>query len=222
MLLVLDRNRVWRWSTWLAKALNDDGNTVAFQFVQTRQPLPSTLRLLMRLEQLLFAMPPDQASAFLDDAAIEALPRAGENARYDVAIDLTGHTEAINADLVLRRVFDGSTGDAGAIEAVLEHRGPRLGLTDSETGFRAIGTCAPEHPKIFTRSLDGVFSRIGGLLLKAVRTGESAGNTPSNDIFTQQEAAAIASSRPLAFLSSSIARKASARLARLLGQAPRW
>ena len=222
VLLVLDRNRVWRWSSWLAEALTKDGCAVAFQFVDTQGPLPSALHLLMRLERLLFAMPPDQASALLDDAALAALRRADSGTHYDLAIDFTGDADAITADRILRPVFDDSAGDAGAIEAVLERRGPRLGLIDSGTGLHMRGTCALEHPEIFTRSLDGVFSRMAGLLLQAARTGEPACNTPSADTIAQPKPAPISSIRPLAFLSGSLARKASARLARLLGQAPRW
>jgi hypothetical protein len=180
--------------------------------------LPSTAHLLVRLEQLLFAMPPDQARALLDDAAIKTLPRADENARYDVAIDLTRHAEAINAHRVLRPVFDGSAGDAGAIEAVLEHRGPRLGLTDSETGFRAFGvrSGAPGSSPVASTVCSRAWRACCSRRFSRARARETRHLT---DTFTQQEAAAIAPSRPLAFLSGLIARKASARLARRRGSA---
>jgi hypothetical protein len=88
---------------------------------------------------------------------------------------------------------------------------------DSETGFRAIGTCALEHPEIFTRGLDGVFSRVAGLLLQAARPGIG---TSSAGASAQPRPASAAPARPVAFFSGSLARKASARLTRLLGQAP--
>jgi hypothetical protein len=219
VLLVLDRSRVWRWTTWLAKTLADDGCNVAFQFIDTGASLPSSLQSLMRLEGLIFAAPSDRASALLDDAAVKALPRADARARYNLAIDFIGHADAINADRVVRPVFDGVGGDAGAIDAVLERRGPRLGLMDSEIGFRAIGTCALEHPEIFTRGLDGVFSRMAGLLLQTARSGIGSSTAGAS---AQPRPASAAPTRPLAFFAGSLARKASARLTRLLGQAPRW
>lgn len=220
ILLVLDRSRAWRWPVWLADALAKDGHAVAFQFVNTEAPLPSAMGLLMQLERLLFAMPADQASALLDDAAIAALPHAGAQTRYDLAIDVTGQAEDLNADRVVRPVFDGIAGDSGAIDAVLERRGPRLGLADSEAGFQAIGTCALEHPEIFARSLDGVFSRMAGLLLQAARPGERAVSSAGAE--AQPKPARITPTRPLSFLAGSLASKATARLTRLLAQAPRW
>jgi hypothetical protein len=50
VLLVLDPGRVWRWQHWLAQALADDGHAVGVQFIETRDALPSSLRLLMALE----------------------------------------------------------------------------------------------------------------------------------------------------------------------------
>jgi len=223
ILLVLDRSRVWRWQAWLAQALADDGRSVACLFAETRQPLPSTLHLLIGLERLLFAMPPDQASALLTDADIKALsPAADTSARYDLAIDFTGAATHIQADRILRPVFDGIAGDAGAIAAVLERRGPRVGILDSDTGLRERGTCALEHPEIFTRGLDGLFSRMAGLLLRAAR--QNAGDVAATSAAIQPTPApgAPGLAEPLAFVSSAIARKASARLARLLEQAPRW
>jgi len=220
ILLVLDRSRAWRWPVWLADALAKDGHAVTFKFVDTQAPLPSSVRLLMQLERLLFAMPADAASALLDDAAIAALPRAGAQTRYDLAIDVTGRAENLNADRVVRPVFDDIAGDLGAIEAVLERRGPRLGLADSEAGFQAIGRCALEHPEIFARSLDGVFSRMAGLLLRAARSSDRA--VSSAGAHAQPKPAGIAATRSLSFFAGSLASKASARLNKLLGQAPRW
>jgi len=221
VLLLLDRDRVWRWQTWVAQALADDGYAVACQFVETRRPLHPALNLLMSLERLLFAAPSDQASALLADAELRALAPRDTSTPYDLAIDFTGTAEAIHAGRILRPVFDGVAGDTGAIAAVLEHRGPRLGIADSETGRRERGPCALEHPEIFTRGLDGVFSRMAGLLLNAVR---QPGNADDAVAAPQPEAVSVAPglAKPLVFFSGAIAAKASARLTRLLGQAPRW
>jgi hypothetical protein len=221
VLLLLDRDRAWRWQLWLAQALAAEGRTVAYQFVETHQSLPSSLRLLIGLERLLFAAPPNQASTLLSDAEIRALTPADGTAQYDIAIDFTGTAEPIQADRVLRPMFDGVVGDAGALAAVLERSGPRLAVLDSKSGWRPSGVCALEHPEIFTRGLDGVFSRMGGLLLNAAAR---PGHADDAEALPEPKAVAIPSNlaEPLTFLSSAIAAKASARLARLLGQAPRW
>ncbi len=223
VLLVLDPARAWRWQAWVAQALADDGCAVACQFVETRQAVPSSLQLLIDLERLLFAAPPDQASVRLTDNDLRALAPADSGARYDVAIDFTGTAEPIQADRILRPTFDGVAGDGGAIAAVLQRRGPRLGIADSTTGPDERGMCALEHPEIFTRSLDGVFSRMAGLLLNAVRQPKGAGDARADPSAPSTPVpAAPGLIQPLAFLSGAIAAKASTRLARLLGQAPRW
>lgn len=222
ILLVLDRARVWRWTTWLATALAKDGSTVGFQFTETQQALPSSLRLLMQLERLLFATPQDQASALIEDAEIAALRTGDSHTRYDVAIDLTGGAEALNADRVVSPVFDGTAGDAGAITAALEHRRPQLGILDSKSGLHAFGRCALEHPESFTRTLDGLFTRMAGFLLKAARADEPTCGASAAAERQQSKAASASGLKPLALLSSAITHKASDRLSHLLGQAPRW
>ncbi len=222
VLLVVDPARTWRWQLWLAQALAAEGQTVACQFVETRQSLPSSLQLLIGLERLLFAAPPDQASALLSDAELRTLIPADHTARYDLAIDFTGTAEPIQADRVLRPVFDGVMGDAGALAAVLERGNPRLAVLDSNSGMRASGVCALEHPEIFTRSLDGVFSRMAGLLLNAARQPGDKEDAAGPLAPSPLAPAAPGLTEPLAFFSSAVAAKASAQLTRLLGQAPRW
>ncbi|MGH6737165.1 MAG: glucosamine inositolphosphorylceramide transferase family protein [Methyloceanibacter sp.] len=219
VLFVLDRSCVWRWQAWLAKAFADDGCTVAVQFAETRQGLPSALRLLMALEGLLFAAPSERASEHLGDAEIAALPVADAGAHCDLAIDFTGAAANIDADRMLRPAFDGIAGDAGAIAAVLERRSPRLGLAGDDEGLSEQGSCALEDPEIFSRGLDGVFSRMADLLLNAARGREPAGCAGSKVTPPPTTSSAIA---PAAFFATSIANKASARIARLLGEAPRW
>lgn len=89
VVLVLDRNRAWRWQTWLAQALNDQGYAVAYRF-ETQAALPATLQLLIDLERIIFPTPPNQACAVLDTAEIRALPEGHADGRYDLAIDFTG------------------------------------------------------------------------------------------------------------------------------------
>jgi hypothetical protein len=226
LLLVLDPARLWRWQKWLAEALASEGRcSVEFAFVDARQALPSPLRLLMVLEGLLFDAPSSRASDLLGDAELKGLPVAGTGgAAYDLAIDFTGRAKDIKAARVVRPAFDGIAGDAGAIAALLERRAPRLGLLDSDAGLKELGTCALEHPEIFSRGLDGVFSRMAGLLLNAVRMHRPASNgtTAIEPMRPQRTPATPSLAASATFLSTAIARKSTARLAWLLGQAPRW
>lgn len=217
LLLVLNPAHAWRWQAWLAEALRRDGHTVAVLRADASPPLPSTVRALLSLERLLFAGAAERASANLDDAEIDALPPVENGVRYDIAIDFTDGTAQINAGRILRPVFDGVVGEAGAILAVLERRGPCLGVLDSQSGLHEYGICALEHPEVITRGLDGVFSRMAGLLLRAIRHGEVAGEDK-----LAASAADVGFTQPVAFFARTLVHKASGRLKRLLGDAPRW
>lgn len=222
ILLVLDRSRVWRWQTWLAQALTSDGAAIDFELVEGAQDLSSSLRLLMAMERLVFAAPPDQASTLLSDTEIAALPRAADGAQYDLAIDFTGRRRRIHADRVIHPSFDGVPGDIGAIAAVLARRAPRLGLVDDASGFSERGACALEDKELLTRGLDGVFSRMAGLLLAAARSHEAKPSKDGGTALAKMSPVPPAATEPLAFFAHAIARKAQGRLSQLLGQAPRW
>ena len=171
VLLVCDRARLRRWQVWLAEALAGDArHSVRIDFAPAEDPLPSSIRLLMTLEGLLFATRKARASDVLDEAEVKALAvEYDDGRRYDLAIDFTGRAENLDAARVVRPAFDGVAGERGAIGALLDRRLPRLGLIDSGGGVRDIGPCALEDPAIFGKGLDGVFSRMGGLLLASVR-----------------------------------------------------
>ncbi|MEZ5875716.1 MAG: hypothetical protein R3D30_13180 [Hyphomicrobiales bacterium] len=222
ILLVLDRSRVWRWQAWLAQALTSDGAAVDFELVEGAQDLSSSLRLLMAMERLVFAAPPEQASTLLSDAEIAALPRATDGAQYDLAIDFTDSTRRLHADRVIHPSFDGVPGDIGAIAAVLSRRAPRLCIADETTGFTERGACALEDKELLTRGLDGVFSRMAGLLLAAARMPDARPSKDGEATSATMSPVPPAATEPLAFFAHAIARKAQARLSQLLGQAPRW
>jgi hypothetical protein len=224
LLLVCERTRLRRWQVWLAEALAADGrHSVGFSFVEAGEPLPSSVGVLMTLERLLYASPSPRASDVLDEDAVMRLPLA-QAGPCDLAIDFTGRADCIDAPRILRPTFDGIAGEAGAIAALLDRRLPRLGLADSDSRMRELGTCAVEDPAIFTRGLDSTLSRMGGLLLAASSKAEgpSSGVTESPQRKVAPATARGSPVAPATFLATAVVGKALARLTELLGQAPSW
>ena len=225
VLLVCDRARLSRWQLWLAEALAGDGrHDVRLAFTPEPDPLPSAIRLLVMLEGLLFPTPKPRASDVLDEAEVNALSVESDDGEpYDLAVDFTARERALDAARVIRPVFDGVAGEGGVIDALLDRRLPRLGLNGND-GVRHIGVCALEDPAVFTRGLDSTFSRMGGLLLAAVRAhGRQVNGTKpkvASAVETTPETPGFAA--PAIFLVSGLAAKARARLTELLGQAPNW
>lgn len=223
LILLCDRGRVRRWHVWLASALEATGRYAAhFSFVEG-DPLPSSVDLLMTLERLVYGRGGERASDVLDETERGNLPRA-DGGPYDLAIDFTGRGECKEAARTLRPTFEGIAGEAGAIGALLERRLPRLGLTGSDGTITDFGASAVEDPALLSRGLDNAFSRMGGLLLAALR---QAGESDNGAMLPPRSRSATAASRgrgaaPAAFFAASLAGKALARLSALLGLAPRW
>lgn len=221
LLLVCDRTRLRRWQVWLAEALAADGrHSVGFSFLEAGEPLPSSVGLLMTLERLLYAGASPRASDVLDEE-LKALPLA-QAGPYDVAIDFTGGADGIDASRILRPTFDGIAGETGAIAALLDRRLPRLGLADSDGRMRDLGTCALEDPAIFTRGLDSTLSRMGSLLLAALRKSAKVSGNVMETPPRQVAPATTRGGRAVTFLASAVASKALARLTEILGEAPSW
>ncbi len=222
LLFVCDRTRLRRWQLWLAEALAAEGrHSVGFSLREGGEPLPSSVSLLMTLERLLYSSPSPRASDMLDDSILNALPLA-QGGHYDLAIDFTGRAEGIDASRILRPTFDFIAGEAGAIAALLDYRLPRLGLAGSDGMVREIGACAVEDPVIFSRALDGTLSRMGSLLLAALRKSESPSNGALENASRQIAYSPTRGSHVATFLASGMVAKAAARLTELLGRAPSW
>lgn len=217
------RTRVRRWQVWLAEALAAGGRrSVRFSFVDGDKSPPS-VDLLIMLERLLYGGSAKRASDVLDEAALCDLPRA-DGGPCDLAIDFTGSAECEDAPRMLRPVFDGVAGEAGAIAALLERRLPRLGLADRSGITKDFGVCAVEDQALLSSGLDGVFSRMGSLMLAVLRQAEGAGSD-AMPVAPSCSATVGSSGRgasAAAFLAASLVSKARARLSALLGQAPRW
>ena len=89
---------------------------------------------------------------------------------YDLVIDLAGDTRLSSFRCRrFRPLYDGMVGAKDLIGILLDGHAPRLSLDDSALPEpRRFGLCAIEQPDIVIRGLNNVFSRIEGLLLKAV------------------------------------------------------
>ncbi len=223
LVLLCDRARVRRWHVWLAGALEATGRYAARFSLIEGEPLPLSVNLLMMLERLVYGGGGERASDVLDETERRNLPRA-DGGPYDLAIDFTGRGECTDAARTLRPTFDGIAGEAGVIAALLDRRLPRLGLAGSDGRVTDFGTCAIEDPALLSRGLDSAVSRMGHLMLAALRQEGRGGNDvmpppPSRSATVASRGRGAA---PAAFFAASLAGKALARLSALLGLAPRW
>jgi len=222
LVFLCDRSRLRRWQVWLAEALAAGGQSVRFSFVEG-DPLPPSVNLLMMLERLVYGGGVERASDVLDETELRHLPRA-DGGPYDLAIDFTGRAEGKSEMRTLRPTFDGVAGEAGAIGALLDRRPPRLGLADRDGRMKDFGACAIEDPALLSRGLDSAFSRMGSLMLPALRRAMRGGHEAMSSPSSRPAVAASSGTGPAAatFFASSLAGKALARLNELLGRAPRW
>ncbi len=168
----IDPAWIWRWQKWLAVALADKGHQVDLCIAGRSGDLPGHLRILLQLEKLLYRQGGENASDLLTIAQFDGFSIMDQPARtgYDIVIDLAGETAL--AQFRCRRfrpLYDGMAATADLIGILLDGYAPRLALDDSALPEpRRFGLCAVEQPEIVLRSLDNVFSRMAGMLLKAV------------------------------------------------------
>jgi hypothetical protein len=145
---------------------------------------------------------------------------------FDVIINCAGDFDSLPpAHRILTPLFDQAPSELGALEALLDGRDVTIGVFEGSGLGRVVssGTVACESRKVVTRALNNVCSRVGDLVLKALKTksaAPSAGAVPVNprvlDLKGLSSAAAVRS------LVNRVALKLAWRLTRVSTASDHW
>lgn len=166
--LVLDSSRLLRWHLWLADALAEvPGSEIYCALVPAGRSLPSSCRLLLELERLVYGSRGDGA---MDDMepALRALPPCPAD-EVDVVIDLTGGESLPAGRRVLTPLFNGIPSEIGVMAAVAGDQDLLIELYDTARPFRPWkARPASTDREMFAASLDGVLSCAVPLIRKAL------------------------------------------------------
>lgn len=164
----LDRLRLMRWHLILLDALRQQGHAVGMEFRDDAEPLPASLRALLKFEAIRFRLPDTRLSARVEPSAAETAD--SEWGDRDLMLDLSAsRTLETPRARVLRPLYDGVTGDDALFRTLLMGRAPVLAVEDSDgNGIWPIGQPAIEQPGRLAISLDQSVSRLIEGLLRIV------------------------------------------------------
>lgn len=221
----LDGARLFRWHLALAQALGAAGHDVVVSFVDTPEPLPTSLTAVLDYDRARSRTGADRFSTRLHAAAFAAYARYAGGA-YDLMIDLSSASRVrTHPGRVVRPLYDGSFKDYALFNAVLSQQAPALAVSDSASRDHVwlIGQPAIETPWRPAASLDSIAARlIAGLTRVAA---EIAGGAAPRHEKPEQTSFAARSTVLTASLSLARARlqRKSARLSeKLSGNAAKW
>jgi hypothetical protein len=181
--LNLDPSRLLRWHLWLAEALAEiPGSEVSCAFAAGRRPLPSSCRLLLELERVVYGFRGNGATDPMEAALRSLAPRPADE--VDVVIDFSGEEPPPARRRVLTPLFNGMPGEIGVMAALANDQDLLVDLHDTARPSRPwTARPASADREVFAVSLDGALSCAVALILKALReeTGSlavSGNNSP--------------------------------------------
>lgn len=221
----LDSARLFRWHLALVKALSGAGHDIVVSFVDTPEPLPTSLTAVLDYDQARSRAREDRYSTRLQAAAFSSCARYA-GGRYDLMIDLSSATRVrTHPGRVLRPLYDGSFKDYALFNAVLSQQAPSLALADSASRDHVwtIGQPAIETPWRPAASLDSIAARLIEGLTHA--TGNiAAGHAPPQEKPEQTSFAARSTvlSATLSLVRARLGRKAARMTEKLSGNAAKW
>lgn len=198
----------------IAKKLTDAGHRVRI-VAAPAAPTPRAVDWLLYFEQL----------AYRVDSNAFATVAAGEPVRHgscDLAIDLTGRA-ADGSCPVLRLVFDGRSGEAGLVAALLDSSAPELQIVatarNGSARLAAHACLVVEKPLTLAGALDGVAPRLATLIARAVADLDrpTPAVLPPFAPSTEDARASAA-----AFAARALSRKLTDRIARLVRRPDCW
>lgn len=221
----LDSARLFRWHLVLFRHLEEQGHNPAISFVNTREPLPTSLTALFDYDRARNRAGDDRFSTRLNRRDFAELARPGPQDE-ELTLDLsTASRIEKQTGRVLRPLYDGSLKDYALFHALLQRRAPRLSLSDSiaTNTLWDIGLPAIETPWRIATAYDQVTSRlVQGILTTLVRI--VSGEPPAAAPPARKELAARSSILPAAssYASQRAARKLSRLKDKMSGDAPKW
>jgi hypothetical protein len=219
--LNLDPSRLLRWHLWLAEAVAEmPGREVSCAFATARRPLPSSYRLLLELERVVYGHRGDGATDPME-AALRSLPsRPADEA--DVVIDFSGEEKLPAGRRVLSPLFNGVPGEIGIMAAIANDQDLLVDLHDTARPSRPWrARPASADREVFAASLDGALSCTVPLILKALR--EETGSLAASRVHPPKTAApSFGTVSALAQASYAVASKATRLLDRLARGGKAW
>jgi hypothetical protein len=171
--LYLDPSRLLRWHHWLAEALaGTRENQVSCAFAVAQRPLPSTCRLLIDLERLVYGFGANGATDPVE-TELRSLPLLPIGIA-DTIINLSGEAQLAAAGRVLTPLFNGIPGEVGVLAALANGEDLVVELHDSASPSGA-WTARPARldRNVFAAGLDSALSCAVALISKALH-GETA------------------------------------------------
>lgn len=204
--LYLDPSRLLRWHQWLAEALaGAPGNEVSCAFAVTRRPLPSTCRLLIDLERLVYGFGTNGA---IDPAetALRSLPTHPDG-DVDVVINFSGEEPLTAAGRMLTPLFNGVPGEIGVMTALTNDQDLRVDLHDTASASGSwTAQPASSDRGVLAAGLDSALSCAVALILKVLR--EEAGAAASGVREARTTTPSLGALQALAFATGALSSKA--------------
>ena len=217
----LDRLRLMRWHLILIDALRQQGHAVGVGFCRNTQPIPASLRALLKFEAMRFRLPNTRLSVRV------GLPVAETSIDDpDLTIDLSGaRASETSGGRVLRPLYNGVADDDVLFHTLLTGHAPALALEDSaDNRIWPIGHPAIEQPERMAISLDQTLSRLVEGLVRVISDIAAGRQTPPDT--SQGELPAAPQGSMLSAVAEFGQRAAASKLSRLrdrvVGDVPRW
>ena len=174
--LRLDGSYVRNWHLQLVERLRAlPGVTVAVALAAGGEPLHGGVEALFQLEALIHRLSRTGPAALLPRSALDPFLRS-DLAEADLTIDLAGDATADNGRL-WRLTFDGVTGEAALLAALLEGDTPLVAIVEGERAVAA-GRLGTEYGGVLLASFEDILARISTLIVAAL-SGAGSDRLPS-------------------------------------------
>lgn len=214
--LRLDPSGLRRWHLDFIRRLESVGvGRISSLRAGRAPPLPHSVGLLFTLEGMLHRQPSPRPTDPVQPGSLERPWESSENP--DLVIDLTGDAPRRAGVPVLRPLFDGASGDAALIGALLDGHAPFLEIEGAEPGsVLARGLPSIENAESLSEAIAVVWARVATLLAAALR------QQPTRLPALAEEPGPRRNRTAAAFALRSLSLNATRALYRLCHFAPHW
>jgi hypothetical protein len=212
----LDPSRLRRWHLRLVNRLAQHPQTqLAVEWRTTAEEIPSAVPLLFALERLIYGLPCDDAvmAAAADD--FTRFLAVGEEPA-DVVLDFTA-SRPRREERTWQVTFDGFSGEAAALAALVQGRTPVVAVVDAATGVEiAAGHPGTESRGILVLAFQDILARTATLITAALNTGAA------RPVAALSRAATVNTRTIARFAVGSLSRTLASWLYHLCYNAPHW
>lgn len=159
--VLLDQARLFRWHLALIEALKAGGHDVSVRFRAGKDPLPTTLTVILDFDHARGHTSAERFSTHMVPEAFARLLRP-DGSPSDVTLDLsTGTAAEPQAGPVVRPLYNGSERDYAFFHALFDRRPPHLAIWHSDwPHVFAIGRPALDDPLVLSKAFDQAISRL--------------------------------------------------------------